>query len=96
LKKLEGNILEIIDSISIPQEYLDWAYENLDKDSQKDIDTNKLIKKNLKITLKKLHSEQERALNLCIKGVILESLYISKKEKIDEEIATIESKLSNF
>lgn len=96
LKKLENNILEIIDSISIPQEYLDWAFKNLDKDTQKEIETNKLIKKNLQTTLKKLHADQERALNLCIKGVILESLYINKKEKIDEEIQVIENKLSNF
>ncbi len=96
LKKLEKNILEIIDSISISQEYLHWAFNNLEQETQEDIETNKLIKKNLKTTLKKLHAEKERALNLCIKGVILESLYISKKEKIDEEIDTIEDKLSNF
>ena len=96
LKKLEANIIDILDSISIPQEYLDWGFKNLDKQHQEDIETNKIIKSNLKSTLQKLKLEQERALNLCIKWVISESLYISKKDKIDDELHIIEDKLQNF
>ena len=96
LRRLEDNILEIIDAISIPQEYLDWGFKNLDKQNREDIEINKVIKRNLKNTLKELKSEQERALNLCIKWVISENLYISKKEKIDEELNITEDKLENF
>ena len=96
VNRLEENIIDIIDSISISREYYDEAVNKLEQETQVDIEANKIIKNNMRRNLKKLKSDLDRLLKLCVNGTITEADYLSNKDRVEKEIVLVEDKLNNF
>jgi len=96
VNRLEENIIDIIDSISISREYYDEAVNKLEQETQVDIEANKIIKNNMRRNLKKLKSDLDRLLKLCVNGTITEADYLCNKDRVEKEIVLVEDKLNNF
>lgn len=94
-KKLEEELIKILESVEIDQDFKDWAmkyYHELDEHDQKnEVDINQSLKKSLGTVDAKLDS----LLDLLLTHSITKEQYDEKRQKLLDEQRTLSNKLEN-
>jgi len=96
LKDLENQISKILEMITIPQEFSDWAIKWLKEEHKDESSNQQLILNNLNSELEKNQAKLNRALDLHLESLISKEEYLKKKEELEKERENIKKELATL
>ena len=100
LKSLNEQIDNILSLLYVPQEFVDWALEELQKSNVVELDNRNVIEDNIQNKLKQVNIELDNLLKMYIsvenknKTLLSTNSYISKKDELSKEKGKIEELIS--
>ncbi|HBU69577.1 MAG TPA: hypothetical protein DEE98_04250 [Elusimicrobia bacterium] len=92
---LEKQIVDVLESIEIPQEFHDWAIEELKLDDAKDTKTLESQIEGYKRLLASSTAKSESLLNMRINKEITEQEFLQKKNELTNEKICLEELIKN-
>lgn len=93
---VEQSVKEILDSITIPDEFYNWVIKWLKEDHKDESGTQQLVLSNLNKSLESNQKKLNRLLDLHIEGIISKEEYQDKKEELKNERLEIEKEQSSL
>jgi len=91
LKDLDKQIDEVLSSLFVPQEFVDWALEELQKTNNIELTSRSTIEDNLQDKVKKISAELDNLLKMYIsvenkdKDLLSTEDYMKKKDELTQE-----------
>lgn len=92
-KKLEEEIIKILQKIKIHPTFLDWAIEKLRKENKEELEEKKQLLENRKKEYEACDKKLDTLLNMRINGELSESEFITKKDELIKEKARLKANL---
>lgn len=92
-KKLEQQIDKVLDTVTMPEKYLNWALEELKRRSQNETTDNTMILKSIHRSIEDCKTKLDELLDVKLKHLITDEEYLDKKNRITAEKADLESRL---
>lgn len=96
LESLDEQILKILDSISVSQDFVDWAVKWLKRDHESEAGSQKAVLHSLTRNLKDLQSRFNELLDLRLGKQISDEEFTDKREKLTQEIKEAERSLKDL
>jgi len=96
LDDLEKQISKILEMITIPKEFCDWAIKWLKEEHREESSNQLIFLKNLNYELEKNQIKLNRALDLHLEGLISKEEYLKKKEELEKEREEIKKELATL
>lgn len=91
-KSVETQINDILSSIQIHPDFLDWAKDILKRKHETETNQNETIYQNLNRTIEQEEEKKNRLLNILIDGMINKKEFEKRKIDIDNTILLLKSK----
>lgn len=92
LKGLEEGILNELDKMAIDKQFLDWAFETIDENTEKVEKFGLKVEKTKETSAEEVRVQRDRLKTLFLRGHISEDEFTKDKTRMDEEIARLEEK----
>lgn len=95
VEKLEKQIQEALDSISIPQEFVDWAMDCIKEENSKEVEARQSIVKNQRKQYDIVVQKIDRLIDMRAGGELTEDEFISKKAELIQEKQRMQEMLTD-
>ncbi|MCU7490526.1 MAG: hypothetical protein HF312_02580 [Ignavibacteria bacterium] len=96
VKSLEAQISDVLESITIPEDFISWAMEMLKKDAMKSISDRKNLLKAHRTELSVIQRNVDKLIDLKLSGTLSDSEFLQKKAQFKDreiELQALVSKL---